>query len=109
MLVTIQKIVLLQASLLTTKIAAAESRIQRLTTELERRPPASAAAAMTAQISALSQLLGQQLEAEGWGTDAAAAAVAALAVPGQLEPIMQASVVWACFLADCRGSGRHIT
>lgn len=80
---------LLQVALLNTKLAAADSRLQRLTTELEHRPPASAAAAMAEQLVAMSALLTQQLEAEGWGQEGTAAAVAAVAVPGQLEPLLQ--------------------
>jgi hypothetical protein len=90
-----------QVALLTTKLAAAESRLERLTSELQRRPAASAAAAMAEQIAALSALLGQQLEAEGWGQEAAAAAVLAAGGPGQLEPLLQVSLhVWSvcsCF------------
>jgi hypothetical protein len=44
---------------------------------------------MAEQIAALSALLGQQLEAEGWGQEAAAAAVLAAGGPGQLEPLLQ--------------------
>lgn len=44
---------------------------------------------MAEQIAALSSLLGQQLEVEGWQEEAAAAAVLAAAVPGQLEPLLE--------------------
>lgn len=85
-------------ALLNTKLAAAESRLRRLTSELEQRPPASAATAMAEQLAALSALLTQQLEAEGWGQQGAAAAAAAVLVPGQLEPLLQvritAAVLW---------------
>jgi hypothetical protein len=47
---------------------------------------------MAEQIAALSALLGQQLDAEGWGQEAAAAAVLAAGGPGQLEPLLQVSL-----------------
>jgi hypothetical protein len=83
-------------ALLTTKLAAAESRLERLTAELQRRPAASAVAAMAEQLAALSALLGQQLEAEGWGQEAAAAAVLAAGSAGQLEPLLQVGAMRCC-------------
>jgi hypothetical protein len=44
---------------------------------------------MAEQLAALSALLGQQLEAEGWGQEAAAAAVVTAGTAGQLEPLLQ--------------------
>jgi hypothetical protein len=47
-----------QIALLTTKLAAAEGRLERVTGELARRPAASAVAAMAEQLAALSALTG---------------------------------------------------
>lgn len=47
-----------QIALLTTKLSAADARLERLTNELQRRPAASAVAAMAEQLSALSALTG---------------------------------------------------
>lgn len=83
-----------QIALLTTKLTAAEARLERLTAELQRRPAASAVAAMAEQLSALAALTGRQLEAEGWGSDEAMAAVAAVAADPQeqLQPAIKVGV-----------------
>lgn len=47
-----------QIALLTTKLAAAEGRLERVTGELARRPAAAAVAAMADQLAALSALTG---------------------------------------------------
>lgn len=54
---------------------------------------------MAEQLAAVSALLGQQLEAEGWGQEGAAAAVAAVTVPGQLEPLLQVCYMMCLTLA----------
>lgn len=80
-----------QIALLSSKLAAADARVERLTAELSRRPAATAVAAMAEQLAALSALTQQQLESEGWGSEAAAAAVTALAADPmeQIQPLLQ--------------------
>jgi hypothetical protein len=57
-----------QIALLTTKLAAAEGRLERVTGELARRPAASAVAAMAEQLAALSALTGVAwCGVLGWG------------------------------------------
>jgi homeobox protein cut-like len=63
--------------LLTSQVGVLTSQVDRLTRELARRPTPAAAAAMAQQMAALSLLVGQQLEAEGWDPAAAAEAVGA--------------------------------
>jgi hypothetical protein len=79
-----------QNRLLESRVRVAEAQVTRLLAEVERRPTAKQHGEAVAAVSALSSLLGRQLEAEGWEGSAATAAVAALtADPGQLQSQLQ--------------------
>lgn len=82
-----------QNRLLESRLHIAEAQAGRLQTEVNRRPTVEQHAELVASVSALSALLGRQLEQEGWESGTAQAAVAAVtADPGQLPSQLQERV-----------------